>query len=90
MSLRASATIIGVRDLFAFSVRCLNHCTRALSGWNFIQLQASWIHDFAHPSGKGPFFRQARPAIRRADMLLSGSSTPRHEPNFGQFQHKLA
>jgi hypothetical protein len=25
--LRASATIIGLRDPFAFSVRCLNHCT---------------------------------------------------------------
>src|SRR5208283_3414956 len=43
MSLRASATIIGLRDLFAFSVRCLNHCTRALSGWNFTMRQASWI-----------------------------------------------
>src|SRR5450631_4496184 len=58
MSLRASATIIGLRDPFAFSVGALNHCTRALSGWNFTMRQASWImilQPARCPSGKGPF-----------------------------------
>ena len=32
MSLRASATIIGLRDPFAFSVRCLNHMYQSTVG----------------------------------------------------------
>lgn len=34
MSLRASATMKGFREPWAFSVRFLYHCTRSLSGWN--------------------------------------------------------
>src|SRR3982074_137430 len=64
MSLRASATIIGLRDPFAFSVRCLNHCTRALSGWNFTMRQASWImilRTRALPERERPFSRRFEP-----------------------------
>jgi hypothetical protein len=64
MSLRASATIIGLRDLFAFSERCLNHCTRALSGWNFTMRQASWImilRTRALPERERPFSRRFEP-----------------------------
>ena len=49
---------------YKFSVRCLNHCTRALSGWNFTMRQASWImilRTRALPERERPFSRRFEP-----------------------------
>ena len=62
--LAGKRSIIGLRDPFAFSVRCLNHSTRALSGWNFTMRQASWImilRTRALPERERPFSRRFEP-----------------------------
>ena len=63
MSLRASATIMSLRD-FPFSVRCLNHFTRSLSGWNLTIRQPNWIISFRTrplPERDSPFSRRFEP-----------------------------
>src|SRR6478736_3454745 len=81
MSLRASATIIGLRDPFAFSVRCLNHFTRALSGWNFTMRQASWImilRTRTLPERERPFSRRRHNGLQLCDRVMF--ETEAHAP----------
>src|SRR6202162_5367127 len=68
INLRASATIIGLRDPRAFSVRFLYQTTRSLSGWNCSIRHDNWISILR----TRPLPERESPFSRRFDPLSSG------------------
>ena len=67
-SLRAKATIMGLRALLAFCVRARYHCARALSFWYVKNRHANWTM----PRRTRPLPERANPFSRRFLPLSSG------------------